>query len=156
MSNVIFKKLYPSTYTSEVSTRVSNALLVGKLCYLVCWLLFMWCCCVRCGYWTGNCWFDLWSYRTKVSTCHHNTLNHYRSDHRNRRPWCKWKCTRPLLVSHDRERHYRCGKAASSFSLPCNLILNVVTIGRRRRISRFLHECKWSRQWENAIPAGAR
>ncbi|PAV22202.1 MFS Git1p-like glycerophosphoinositol permease [Pyrrhoderma noxium] len=31
MSNVIFKKLYPSTYTSEVSTRVSNALLVGAV-----------------------------------------------------------------------------------------------------------------------------
>lgn len=31
MSNVIFGKLYPKEYTSDVSTRVSNALLVGKL-----------------------------------------------------------------------------------------------------------------------------
>ena len=30
MSNVIFKKLYPKSYTTDVSTRVSNALLVGK------------------------------------------------------------------------------------------------------------------------------
>lgn len=31
MSNVVFKKLYPSAYTSEVSTRVSNSLLVGAV-----------------------------------------------------------------------------------------------------------------------------
>ncbi|KAI1793877.1 MFS Git1p-like glycerophosphoinositol permease [Ganoderma leucocontextum] len=31
MSNVVFKKLYPKEYTSEVSTRVSNALLVGAV-----------------------------------------------------------------------------------------------------------------------------
>ncbi|KAF9012099.1 MFS Git1p-like glycerophosphoinositol permease [Hymenopellis radicata] len=31
MSNVVFKKLYPDTYTSPVSTRVSNALLVGAV-----------------------------------------------------------------------------------------------------------------------------
>ncbi|KAK7694881.1 hypothetical protein QCA50_002069 [Cerrena zonata] len=30
MSNVVFKKLYPKDYTPEVSTRVSNSLLVGK------------------------------------------------------------------------------------------------------------------------------
>ncbi|KAF9532029.1 MFS Git1p-related glycerophosphoinositol permease [Crepidotus variabilis] len=30
MSNVVFKKLYPKDYTSDVSTRVSNSLLVGK------------------------------------------------------------------------------------------------------------------------------
>ncbi|KAI8980690.1 MFS Git1p-like glycerophosphoinositol permease [Trametes punicea] len=31
MSNVVFKKLYPNDYTSSVSTRVSNALLVGAV-----------------------------------------------------------------------------------------------------------------------------
>ncbi|KAI0361268.1 MFS Git1p-like glycerophosphoinositol permease [Trametes cingulata] len=31
MSNVVFKKLYPKDYTSDVSTRVSNALLVGAV-----------------------------------------------------------------------------------------------------------------------------
>ncbi|KZP31225.1 MFS Git1p-like glycerophosphoinositol permease [Athelia psychrophila] len=31
MSNVVFKKLYPTEYTSAVSTRVSNALLVGAI-----------------------------------------------------------------------------------------------------------------------------
>ncbi|THH33504.1 hypothetical protein EUX98_g622 [Antrodiella citrinella] len=31
MSNVIFKKLYPAEYTSSVSTRVSNSLLVGAV-----------------------------------------------------------------------------------------------------------------------------
>lgn len=31
MSNVLFKKEYPNEYTSEVSTRVSNALLVGEI-----------------------------------------------------------------------------------------------------------------------------
>ncbi|KAL1951681.1 hypothetical protein VTO73DRAFT_830 [Trametes versicolor] len=31
MSNVVFKKLYPKEYTSDVSTRVSNALLVGAV-----------------------------------------------------------------------------------------------------------------------------
>ena len=30
MSNVVFKRLYPKEYTPNVSTRVSNALLVGK------------------------------------------------------------------------------------------------------------------------------
>lgn len=30
MANVIFKQLYPKEYTASVSTRVSNALLVGK------------------------------------------------------------------------------------------------------------------------------
>jgi len=30
MSNVVFKRLYPKDYTASVSTRVSNALLVGK------------------------------------------------------------------------------------------------------------------------------
>ena len=30
MSNVVFKKLYPKDYTTSVSTRVSNALLVGE------------------------------------------------------------------------------------------------------------------------------
>ena len=30
MSNVVFKRLYPKEYTSDVSTRVSNALLVGE------------------------------------------------------------------------------------------------------------------------------
>ncbi|KAH9944108.1 MFS Git1p-like glycerophosphoinositol permease [Epithele typhae] len=31
MGNVVFKKLYPTYYTSDVSTRVSNALLVGAV-----------------------------------------------------------------------------------------------------------------------------
>lgn len=31
---VIFKKLYPNDYTTDVSTRVSNALLVGVFAYL--------------------------------------------------------------------------------------------------------------------------
>ncbi|KZT68333.1 MFS general substrate transporter [Daedalea quercina L-15889] len=31
MTNVVFKKLYPTEYTSDVSTRVSNALLVGEV-----------------------------------------------------------------------------------------------------------------------------
>ncbi|KAL5495197.1 GIT1 [Sanghuangporus weigelae] len=31
MSNVVFKKLYPKEYTSDISTRVSNALLVGAI-----------------------------------------------------------------------------------------------------------------------------
>jgi len=31
MTNVVFKRLYPKDYTSEVSTRVSNALLVGAI-----------------------------------------------------------------------------------------------------------------------------
>ncbi|KAI0080258.1 MFS Git1p-like glycerophosphoinositol permease [Panus rudis PR-1116 ss-1] len=31
MSNVVFKKLYPHDYTSDVSTRVSNSLLVGAI-----------------------------------------------------------------------------------------------------------------------------
>ncbi|KAI0931919.1 hypothetical protein AcW1_000807 [Taiwanofungus camphoratus] len=31
MTNVVFKKLYPKEYTSSVSTRVSNALLVGEI-----------------------------------------------------------------------------------------------------------------------------
>ncbi|KAI0778525.1 general substrate transporter [Trametes elegans] len=31
MSNVVFKKLYPRYYTSDVSTRVSNSLLVGAV-----------------------------------------------------------------------------------------------------------------------------
>ncbi|CDO78229.1 hypothetical protein BN946_scf184726.g4 [Trametes cinnabarina] len=31
MSNVVFKKLYPKDYTSDVSTRVSNSLLVGAV-----------------------------------------------------------------------------------------------------------------------------
>ncbi|KAI0313547.1 MFS Git1p-like glycerophosphoinositol permease [Amylostereum chailletii] len=31
MSNVVFKTLYPKSYTSDVSTRVSNALLVGAI-----------------------------------------------------------------------------------------------------------------------------
>ncbi|KAI0694885.1 MFS Git1p-related glycerophosphoinositol permease [Cytidiella melzeri] len=31
MSNVVFKKLYPKEYTSSVSTRVSNSLLVGAI-----------------------------------------------------------------------------------------------------------------------------
>ncbi|KAI0788597.1 MFS Git1p-like glycerophosphoinositol permease [Abortiporus biennis] len=31
MSNVVFKKLYPKEYTSDVSTRVSNSLLVGAI-----------------------------------------------------------------------------------------------------------------------------
>jgi MFS family permease len=31
MANVLFKKEYPAEYTSEVSTRVSNALLVGEI-----------------------------------------------------------------------------------------------------------------------------
>jgi MFS family permease len=31
MSNVLFKKEYPKEYTSAVSTRVSNALLVGQI-----------------------------------------------------------------------------------------------------------------------------
>ncbi|KAI0257608.1 MFS Git1p-like glycerophosphoinositol permease [Lactifluus subvellereus] len=31
MSNVVFKRLYPKVYTSSVSTRVSNALLVGAI-----------------------------------------------------------------------------------------------------------------------------
>lgn len=31
MSNVLFKKEYPEQYTSSVSTRVSNALLVGEI-----------------------------------------------------------------------------------------------------------------------------
>jgi len=31
MTNVVFKKLYPKDYTSDVSTRVSNALLVGAI-----------------------------------------------------------------------------------------------------------------------------
>ena len=35
MSNVVFKRLYPNTYTSDVSTRVSNALLVGKTQYII-------------------------------------------------------------------------------------------------------------------------
>ena len=30
LSQVVFKKLYPAEYTADVSTRVSNALLVGK------------------------------------------------------------------------------------------------------------------------------
>jgi hypothetical protein len=30
----VFKRLYPKVYTSSVSTRVSNALLVGKYCHL--------------------------------------------------------------------------------------------------------------------------
>lgn len=28
----MFKKLYPTAYTADVSTRVSNSLLVGKMC----------------------------------------------------------------------------------------------------------------------------
>jgi hypothetical protein len=31
MGNVVFKKLYPNYYTSTVSTRVSNSLLVGAI-----------------------------------------------------------------------------------------------------------------------------
>jgi hypothetical protein len=31
MSNVLFKKEYPAQYTSVVSTRVSNSLLVGAI-----------------------------------------------------------------------------------------------------------------------------
>ena len=31
MSNVLFKREYPAEYTSDVSTRVSNALLVGEI-----------------------------------------------------------------------------------------------------------------------------
>ena len=31
MSNVLFRKEYPAEYTSTVSTRVSNALLVGEI-----------------------------------------------------------------------------------------------------------------------------
>lgn len=31
MSNVLFKKEYPKEYTASVSTRVSNALLVGEI-----------------------------------------------------------------------------------------------------------------------------
>lgn len=31
MSNVLFKKEYPNEYTPKVSTRVSNALLVGEI-----------------------------------------------------------------------------------------------------------------------------
>jgi MFS family permease len=31
MANVLFKKEYPNEYTPEVSTRVSNALLVGEI-----------------------------------------------------------------------------------------------------------------------------
>ncbi|KIP11646.1 hypothetical protein PHLGIDRAFT_99480 [Phlebiopsis gigantea 11061_1 CR5-6] len=31
MANVVFKKLYPTEYTSDVSTRVSNSLLVGAI-----------------------------------------------------------------------------------------------------------------------------
>lgn len=31
MTNVLFKKEYPKQYTSDVSTRVSNALLVGEI-----------------------------------------------------------------------------------------------------------------------------
>ncbi|KAH8120395.1 MFS Git1p-like glycerophosphoinositol permease [Phellopilus nigrolimitatus] len=31
MSNVVFKKLYPTAYTADVSTRVSNSLLVGAI-----------------------------------------------------------------------------------------------------------------------------
>ncbi|GJE94428.1 MFS Git1p-like glycerophosphoinositol permease [Phanerochaete sordida] len=31
MANVVFKQLYPKTYTSDVSTRVSNSLLVGAI-----------------------------------------------------------------------------------------------------------------------------
>lgn len=31
MSNVLFKKEYPNEYTPQVSTRVSNALLVGEI-----------------------------------------------------------------------------------------------------------------------------
>lgn len=30
MTNVVLKKLYPKEYTSAVSTRVSNALLIGE------------------------------------------------------------------------------------------------------------------------------
>lgn len=30
LGQVVFKKLYPKEYTSDVSTRVSNALLVGE------------------------------------------------------------------------------------------------------------------------------
>ncbi|KAF5375106.1 hypothetical protein D9758_000176 [Tetrapyrgos nigripes] len=36
MSNVVFKKLYPNDYTAVVSTRVSNALLVGAVLGQVC------------------------------------------------------------------------------------------------------------------------
>ncbi|KAG6911885.1 hypothetical protein DXG01_000132 [Tephrocybe rancida] len=32
MANVVFKTLYPTAYTSVVSTRVSNSLLVGFIC----------------------------------------------------------------------------------------------------------------------------
>ncbi|TFY67182.1 hypothetical protein EVJ58_g1787 [Rhodofomes roseus] len=31
MTNIVFKKLYPSDYTSNISTRVTNALLVGEI-----------------------------------------------------------------------------------------------------------------------------
>ncbi len=37
---VVFKKLYPKEYTSDVSTRVSNALLVGKRALPPCAMLF--------------------------------------------------------------------------------------------------------------------
>lgn len=36
MSNVLFKKEYPAQYTSTVSTRVSNSLLVGAILGQVC------------------------------------------------------------------------------------------------------------------------
>lgn len=40
---VVFKRLYPKDYTASVSTRVSNALLVGKytLSRIICALLFL-------------------------------------------------------------------------------------------------------------------
>jgi MFS family permease len=36
MANVLFKKEYPAQYTSVVSTRVSNSLLVGAICGQLC------------------------------------------------------------------------------------------------------------------------